>query len=254
MTDLDDRATRTRRPEPVRAAVPDGREPPQDLGAEQSVLGGMLLSKDAIADVLAHLRPGDFYRPNHQSIYDAILDLYGKGEPADAVTVAAELDRRGVLQRIGGAPYLHTLVQRWYAEVRAITTPQQRELLLHAHSVKFENSRPAADPVAALANAGRRAARLFPDISGVDGLMRWASEVLGQRCGSDLADAVSAPRSLADDLLMEMAIAPCACVQCGAADAVERPELPLKSMSMVCEQCWPAIAADLALTSQLGQK
>lgn len=146
------------------------------------------------------------------------------------------------------------LVQRWYAEVRAITTPQQRELLLHAHSVKFENSRPAADPVAALANAGRRAARLFPDISGVDGLMRWASEVLGQRCGSDLADAVSAPRSLADDLLMEMAIAPCACVQCGAADAVERPELPLKSMSMVCEQCWPAIAADLALTSQLGQK
>jgi replicative DNA helicase len=87
-----------------------GRQPPQDLAAEQSVLGGMLLSKDAIADVLERLRPGDFYRPAHQNVYDAILDLYGRGEPADAVTVAAELDRRGVLRRVGGAPYLHTLI------------------------------------------------------------------------------------------------------------------------------------------------
>lgn len=87
-----------------------GRQPPQDMAAEQSVLGGMLLSKDAIADVLERLRPGDFYRPAHQNIYDAILDLYGRGEPADAVTVAAELDRRGLLRRIGGAPYLHTLI------------------------------------------------------------------------------------------------------------------------------------------------
>ena len=70
----------------------------------------MLLSKDAIADVLERLRPGDFYRPAHQNVYDAILDLYGRGEPADAVTVAAELDRRGMLRRIGGAPYLHTLI------------------------------------------------------------------------------------------------------------------------------------------------
>ncbi|MGH3726212.1 MAG: replicative DNA helicase [Mycobacterium sp.] len=87
-----------------------GRQPPQDLAAEQSVLGGMLLSKDAIADVLEKLRPHDFYRPNHQSVYEAVLDLYGRGEPADAVTVAAELDRRGQLRRVGGAPYLHTLI------------------------------------------------------------------------------------------------------------------------------------------------
>jgi replicative DNA helicase len=87
-----------------------GRQPPQDLAAEQSVLGGMLLSKDAIADVLEKLRPGDFYRPAHQNVYDSILDLYGRGEPADAVTVAAELDRRGLLRRVGGAPYLHTLI------------------------------------------------------------------------------------------------------------------------------------------------
>ncbi|MDT7736402.1 MAG: replicative helicase, partial [Mycobacterium sp.] len=80
------------------------------MAAEQSVLGGMLLSKDAIADVLERLRPSDFYRPAHQNVYDSILDLYGRGEPADAVTVAAELDRRGLLRRIGGAPYLHTLI------------------------------------------------------------------------------------------------------------------------------------------------
>ncbi|MBU3749374.1 MAG: replicative DNA helicase [Mycobacterium sp.] len=92
------------------AAEDFGRQPPQDLAAEQSVLGGMLLSKDAIADVLERLRPGDFYRPAHQNVYDAILDLYGRGEPADAVTVAAELDRRGLLRRVGGAPYLHTLI------------------------------------------------------------------------------------------------------------------------------------------------
>ncbi|HMT48564.1 replicative DNA helicase [Dietzia sp. UBA5065] len=87
-----------------------GRTPPQDLTAEQSVLGGMLLSKDAIADVVEEIQPGDFYKPAHQAIYDVVLDLYARGEPADAVTVAAELERRGDLRRAGGATYLHTLI------------------------------------------------------------------------------------------------------------------------------------------------
>ncbi|WP_028661399.1 replicative DNA helicase [Saccharomonospora saliphila] len=86
------------------------RQPPQDNTAEQSVLGGMLLSKDAIADVVEVLRPGDFYRPAHQAVYDCVLDLYGRGEPADPITVSAELERRGELGRVGGAPYLHTLI------------------------------------------------------------------------------------------------------------------------------------------------
>ena len=86
------------------------RTPPNDVAAEQSVLGAMLLSKDAIADVVELVREGDFYRPAHQIIYGTILDLYGRGEPADAVTVAADLTRLGEIARVGGAPYLHTLV------------------------------------------------------------------------------------------------------------------------------------------------
>jgi replicative DNA helicase len=85
------------------------RTPPQDNDAEQSVIGSMLLSKDAIADVIENLRGTDFYRPAHETIFDAIVDLYGRGEPADPVTVVAELQRRGELARVGGAPYLHTL-------------------------------------------------------------------------------------------------------------------------------------------------
>ena len=86
------------------------RTPPQDLIAEQSVLGGMLLSKDAIADVVEIIKERDFYRPAHELIYDAILDLYGRGDPADPVTVSAELTKRGDSARVGGAPYLHTLI------------------------------------------------------------------------------------------------------------------------------------------------
>ncbi len=93
-------------PEP---GSPGDRTPPQDMAAEQSVLGAMMISKDAIADVAEVLRGADFYRPSHETIHDAIIDLFGRGEPADMVTVANELQRRGELQRVGGAPYLHTI-------------------------------------------------------------------------------------------------------------------------------------------------
>ena len=86
------------------------RTPPHDLAAEQCVLGGMMLSRDAISDVLDVIKAHDYYRPAHQLVHEVILDLYGRGEPADAVTVAAELTRRGDIARMGGAPYLHTLI------------------------------------------------------------------------------------------------------------------------------------------------
>ena len=85
------------------------RQPPQDLPAEQSVLGGMLLSKDAIADVFEVLTAKDFYKPAHVHVFEAVLDLYSRGEPADAITVSAELEKHGLLPRVGGAVYLHHL-------------------------------------------------------------------------------------------------------------------------------------------------
>jgi replicative DNA helicase len=86
------------------------RTPPHDVAAEQCALGGMLLSEDAISDVIEVIRPTDHYRPAHQLIHEAVLDLYGRGEPVDAISVANELTRRGELSRVGGGPYLHTLI------------------------------------------------------------------------------------------------------------------------------------------------
>ncbi|MFE6390160.1 replicative DNA helicase [Nocardiopsis dassonvillei] len=87
------------------------RTPPHDIQAEQSVLGGMLLSKDAITQVVEIIRSADFYRPAHQIIYESIVDLFSRGEPVDAISVNAELTKRGEATRVGGALYLHTLTE-----------------------------------------------------------------------------------------------------------------------------------------------
>ncbi|HEX3201042.1 MAG TPA: DnaB-like helicase N-terminal domain-containing protein, partial [Actinomycetes bacterium] len=86
------------------------RVPPHNIEAEESVLGSMLLSKDAIAEVLELLREDDFYRPAHRTVFRSVLELYGHGDAVDAVTVQEELRRSGALADIGGAPFLHTLV------------------------------------------------------------------------------------------------------------------------------------------------
>src|SRR5690606_31107766 len=88
---------------------PPERTPPHDLLAEQSALGGMLLSKDAVADVIESLKGADFYVPKHELIFEAILSLYSHGEPTDVVAVTDELIKTGELGRAGGADYLHTL-------------------------------------------------------------------------------------------------------------------------------------------------
>src|SRR5665811_1666485 len=109
----------------VRDFAQTDRTPPQDVPAEQSVLGAMMMSKDAIANVVETVKGRDFYRPSHELIYDAILDLYGKGEPADPITVAAELTRRGEIGKVGGHVYIHDLLSSvsiaanagYYAEI-----------------------------------------------------------------------------------------------------------------------------------------
>jgi len=89
-------------------ARPD-RVPPHDLLAEQSAIGGMLLSKDATADVLETVRGADFYIPKHELVFDAILSLYSRGEPTDVIAVTDELTKQGELGRAGGPEYLHSL-------------------------------------------------------------------------------------------------------------------------------------------------
>src|SRR5215467_7626269 len=85
--------------------------PPQNLDAEESVLGAMMLSPLAIGAVTetTKLSAGDFYRESHGLIYRAIISLYGKGEPVDAITVVDELDRAGSLDVVGGAERVHEL-------------------------------------------------------------------------------------------------------------------------------------------------
>lgn len=84
--------------------------PPHDLAAEQSTLGSMMLSNNKIPDVIQMVKSQDFYRPNNGMIFDAIVSLFTRGEPADPVTVGQELLARKQLQKIGGAPALLDII------------------------------------------------------------------------------------------------------------------------------------------------
>lgn len=109
------------------ADLPDTfrRMPPHDRDAEQCVLGGMIVSAGAIADVAEILKPGHFYLPVHETLYIVILAMYTRGDPVDPITLAAELTKRGDLARLGGVNYLHELVNApptasnaaYYAEI-----------------------------------------------------------------------------------------------------------------------------------------
>ncbi len=98
-----------------RLPPPEGghdRVPPHNLEAEVSVLGSMLLSKDAIAEVNEVVHPEDFYRGAHRTIFEAVSDLYDRGEPVDPVTLGDELERRGTLESAGGGVAITELIDR----------------------------------------------------------------------------------------------------------------------------------------------
>jgi replicative DNA helicase len=92
-------------------APPQGAVPPQNIEAEESVLGAMLVAESAISAVIVdvRLRPEDFYRESHRAIFRAILALHEKQEAVDALTVCTELEERGDLDAAGGKPYVHQL-------------------------------------------------------------------------------------------------------------------------------------------------
>ena len=94
---------------PVEPGRSSDRVLPHDLLAEQSTLGAMLISQEAVAEVFEYVTGNDFYAPKHQIIFEALLTLYGMGEPTDVITVTDQLVKTASLVRAGGADYLHTL-------------------------------------------------------------------------------------------------------------------------------------------------
>ncbi|HTZ09933.1 MAG TPA: replicative DNA helicase, partial [Acidimicrobiales bacterium] len=94
--------------DPPRTRAP-GRVPPHDLDAGESLLGAMLLSRDAIASAIECCVADDFYKPAHGHVFAAIVGLYARGEPADPVTVADELRRASLLEAVGDASVLISL-------------------------------------------------------------------------------------------------------------------------------------------------
>ena len=87
-----------------------GRIPPQNIEAEQSPLGGILIDPDAINKVVDLVSPEDFYREDHGIIYELMLDLYERNDPIDLLTVSSLLRDKGLIEKVGGVTYLNTLV------------------------------------------------------------------------------------------------------------------------------------------------
>jgi replicative DNA helicase len=114
--------------------VAAARLPPQNIEAEQSVLGSLLIDPEAILKVISSLRPEDFYRETHALIYKAIIDLHERRQPADFVTLCDELDRRKELEQVGGPGYLTSLINavptsvhaQYYGRIVAATATLRR--------------------------------------------------------------------------------------------------------------------------------
>lgn len=88
---------------------PFERIPPQSLEAEQAVLGGVLVDSDALNQIVEIIKASDFYRPAHQSVYEAIVDLYDRSEPIDIITVSEILKDKELLESVGGRSYINDL-------------------------------------------------------------------------------------------------------------------------------------------------
>ncbi len=128
------------------SAAPQDRLPPQNLDAEVAVLGSMLIDNETIPDVAQLLHKGDFYSPDHQAIYEAMLGLFDQGKPVDLVILAEDLRQREVLERLGGPNSLVAIVERvpsaanaeYYANI--VRQASLRRRLIHACTVVARDS------------------------------------------------------------------------------------------------------------------
>jgi replicative DNA helicase len=151
--------------------------PPQDIDAEESVLGSMMLSERAVSDVTEVINdPADFYREAHASIFRAMQHLLARSEPVDAITVTSELAKMGLLDVIGGAPFVHGLS----SNVPAASNARQYARIVHDLAI-FRR----------LVNAGVGIAQLGYERAGevreaVDQAEAMVFQVAQQRAGGDL--------------------------------------------------------------------
>lgn len=130
------------------------RVPPQSLEAEQSVLGAMLLDREAVATACEMLKPDDFYREVHRWIFEAMEALFARTEPVDLITLSDELQRRNQFERVGGGEYLQAL---------AASVPTAKSVALYAEIVRGHSQLrqliKAADDVATWAYEANAPAR-----------------------------------------------------------------------------------------------
>ena len=140
------------------------RLPPQNVDAEQSVLGSLLIDREAIIKIAPFLRPEDFYREVHGQIYGAVLDLHERREPADLVTLSDELERRGKLEAVGGAAYLTSLIN---------SVPTSIHVEHYAHIVER-----TAVPRRLIEAAGKIAALAYEEAEEVDVVVDRAEQIL----------------------------------------------------------------------------
>jgi len=149
--------------------LPD-KLPPQNIEAEQCLLGCLMLDKDAIIKVIDSIRPEDFYKSTHQDIYQAMVDLYGRSEPIDILSVSARLKERNKINEIGGSEYLTSLIN---------TVPTATHVINYAKIVRQKKI--LRDLISASEEIGLSA---FNEVEDVDQLLDKAEKIvfnIGQR-------------------------------------------------------------------------
>ena len=174
--------------------------PPQNIEAEESVLGAMLVAEGAIAAGIVdqHLRAGDFYRESHRTIFWAIKSLYEKGEAVDPLTVCAELEEKGELENAGGKPYIHQLAAalptagnaRHYAKL-VKEQAMLRGLLETAREIQISVTERKGEPQHLMEDAERRMFEIAHEENARD--FRSINEVLTMRSTSSSACRASGP-------------------------------------------------------------
>ena len=158
------------------------RVPPQNIEAEQAVLGAMLIKKEAIVEVQEILQPEDFYRETHRLVYEAMIELSGNDEAVDLVTLTEQLRKSGILEKIGGLPFLTQL---------ANAVPTAANVTYHAKIVKEK-----AELRRLISAATEIAGAAYEDADSVENIMDAAEKKILSVAGSQNGGAFESMKSI----------------------------------------------------------